>query len=186
MKKIARARLKPMKGAAAEYLSTQGRIKSLIQNNSDDNFDFVIDDDGKKSVKSFGVDNINPELVGETLDIINSEVKAKFNEDGSIEIVEGSNENRIMRFGDFEKVYEALPRQHSIDQLKKLRKLTKGIDIGDRVPNMKQQGANIHFMRNPVDSGIESYEDFEKHNKGFIPGWNSDHKMGPFDGRKSS
>ena len=70
MKRIVRARLKPMKGAAAEYLSTQGRIKSLIQNNSDDNFDFVIDDEGKKSVKSFGVDNINQELSGETLDII--------------------------------------------------------------------------------------------------------------------
>jgi len=183
--KIARARLKPM-GGVTEFISAQGRIKSLLQKNTDENFDFVIDEKGNKSVISFGIDNINPELVGKTLDIINGGVKAKFNKDGSIEIIEGSNESRIMRFKDFEKVYESLPRQHTIDQLKKLRKLTKGIDIGDRVPNMKQQGANIHFMHNPVDSGIESYEDFEKHNKGFIPSWNSTHKMGPFDGRKSS
>jgi hypothetical protein len=183
--KITRARLKPM-GGPTEFISVQGRIKSLIIKSPEDTFDFVIDEGGKKSVKSFGVENINPELVGKEISIINDTVKAKFNEDGTIEIIEASSESRILNFSKFSKINEGLPRQHSIDQLKKLRALTKGIDIGDRVPNMKKQGANIQFMHNPIDSGVESYEDFEKHNKGFIPGWNSNHKMGPFDGRKSS
>jgi len=89
---------------------------------------------------------------------------------------------KISNFKDF--LNESLPRRKSIDQLKKLRKLTKGIDIGDRVSN--KQGVNIDFIHNPIDSGVESYEDFEKNNKGFIPSWNTKHKMGPFDGRKSS
>lgn len=78
-------------------------------------------------------------------------------------------------------INESLPRKRSVQQLKKLRQLTKGIDIGDRTPNLKKQGANIHFMRNPIDDDfIESYEDFEKKNKGFIPGWNAKGIVGPF------
>jgi hypothetical protein len=87
-----------------------------------------------------------------------------------------------MRFDDFNE--GALPREETVKQLKKLRKLTKSTDIGDRVPNMKKQGANIHFMHNPVDTGIESYEDFEKHNKKFKPGWNTRGETSPFKGEK--
>ena len=64
--------------------------------------------------------------------------------------------------------------------LKKVRKLAKGIDIGDRVPDLKKQGANIHYYQNPIDTGIESYEDFEKKNKKFIPSWNLKHLISPF------
>lgn len=74
----------------------------------------------------------------------------------------------------------ALPRESSVDQLKKVRKLAKGIDIGDRVPDLKKQGANIHYYQNPIDTGIESYEDFEKKNKKFIPSWNLKHLISPF------
>lgn len=77
----------------------------------------------------------------------------------------------------------ALPRETSVDQLKKVRKLAKGIDIGDRVPDLKKQGANIHYYQNPIDTGIESYEDFEKKNKKFIPGWNLKHLISPFKGK---
>lgn len=90
----------------------------------------------------------------------------------------------LKSFRNYFKVNESLPRKETIEQLKRLRAQTKGIDIGDRVPNMKKQGANIHFMHNPVDSGIESYEDFEKHNKSFSPGWNVKGEIGPFKGEK--
>jgi hypothetical protein len=182
MKTIVRARLKPY-GGPTEFISVQGRIKAMLIKHTDDNFDFVIDEDGRKSVKSFGVDFVNPELVGQTLSIVNDRVKAKFNEDGTIDIVEeGVTESKIMSFDDFNE--GALPREETVKQLQKLRKMTKGTDIGDRVPNMKKQGANIHFMHNPVDSGVESYEDFEKHNKKFKPGWNTRGETSPFKGEK--
>lgn len=79
-------------------------------------------------------------------------------------------------------VNESLPRQHTVDQLNKLRKLTKGTDIGDRISDMNKQGANIQYIQNPIDSGIESYEDFEKHNKKFVSSWNLKHLLSPFSG----
>lgn len=180
MKKIIRARPKPM-GGPTEFISVQGRIKAMLVKYVDDNFDFVIDDNGSKYVKTFGVDFIESELVGQTLPIIDDRVKAKFNEDGTIEVVEGLIESKIMRFDDFNE--GALPREETVRQLKKLRKLTKSTDIGGRVPNLKNQGANVHFDRNPVDVDVESYEDFEKHNKKFQPGWNTRGKT-PFKGEK--
>lgn len=86
---------------------------------------------------------------------------------------------KIKKFKDLNE--GALPRKRSVDQLKKLRKLTKGIDIGDRVPDLKKQGANIHLYQNPIDTGIESYEDFEKKNKKFVPNWNLKNKLSPFN-----
>jgi hypothetical protein len=179
--KIVRCRLKPM-GGPTEFISVQGRIKSLIIKYEGDNFDFVVEENRNKKIITFGVDHIDEQLVGKTLPIINDRVKVKFNEDGTLQIIEGVTESKIMRFDDFNE--GALPRQHTVDQLKKLRKLTKSTDIGDRVPNMKKQGANIHFMHNPVDTGIESYEDFEKHNKKFKPGWNTRGETSPFKGEK--
>ena len=88
---------------------------------------------------------------------------------------------KIIRFEEFE-LNESLPRQQTVDQWNKLRKMTKGVDIGDRISDMNKQGANIQYIQNPVDTGIESYEDFEKHNKKFIPGWNVKGLLGPFPG----
>jgi hypothetical protein len=70
------------------------------------------------------------------------------------------------------KINEALPRENSVNQLKRLRKQMKGIDIGDRISDMNKQGANIEYIRNPIDTGIESYEDFQKKNKSFVSSWN--------------
>jgi hypothetical protein len=179
--KIVRCRLKPM-GGPTEFISVQGRIKSLILKYEGDNFDFVVEENRNKKIITFGVDHIDEQLVGKTLPIINDRVKVKFNEDGTLQIIEGVTESKIMRFDDFNE--GALPREETVKQLKKLRKLTKSTDIGDRVPNMKKQGANIHFMHNPVDTGIESYEDFEKHNKKFKPGWNTRGETSPFKGEK--
>ena len=84
----------------------------------------------------------------------------------------------------FSEINESLPRQHTVDQLKRLRKLTKGTDIGDRISDMNKEGANIQYIHNPIDTGIESYEDYEKANKKFIPSWNLKHLSGPFGGKK--
>jgi hypothetical protein len=96
-----------------------------------------------------------------------------------IEMSKGQlSESKILTFIDY--VNESLPRQHSVDQFKKLRKITKGIDIADRIPDLKKQGANIHYSRNVIDTGIESYEDYEKANKKFIPSWNLKHLLSPY------
>lgn len=168
--KIIRARLKPM-GGATEFISVKGRIKALIKNNPGDSFDFVVDDNGIKSVKSFGPDLINPGLEGQEISIVDGSSFAKFNEDGTIEVTFGPETN------------ESLPRQSTVDQLKRIRKISKGTDIGDRISDMNKQGANIAYIHNPVDTGIESYEDFEKKNKSFVPGWNLKHLISPFRGK---
>jgi hypothetical protein len=168
--KIIRARLKAVPGGKiSEFISVKGRIRSLIERNIGDNFDFVFDDDGKKFVKSFGPDHINPELVGLEIQIIDSIHFAKFNQDGTIEIIFIQNE-------------EALPRESTVKQLNKIRKATKSTTIDDRVPKLK--GANLDYERNYVDSGIESYEDFEKKNKSFITSWNLKHLKSPFGNKK--
>jgi dynein heavy chain len=53
--------------------------------------------------------------------------------------------------------------------LKRLRKLTKGIDIGDKISDMNKQGANIQYISNPIDTGIQSIEDYWKHNDPIQP-----------------
>ena len=167
--KIVRARLKPF-GGSAEFISVKGRIKSLIKNNSGDLFDFVVDVDGTKSVKSYGPDNINPDLVGQEIPIVDESSYAKFNEDGTIEVTFGPEANE-----------GALPRQSTVDQLKRIRKATKGTDIGDKISDMNKQGANIQYIQNPIDSGVESYEEFQKKNKSFTPNWNLKHLVSPFN-----
>lgn len=165
MKIIIRARLKPF-GGSAEFVSVRARIKSLIEKNKGDVFNFVINDNGFKSSKEFGPDNINPDLVGQRIAIIDDHYYAQFNEDGTIDVVTG--------------VSESLPRQHTVDQLKRVMKMCDKTDIGNRISDMNKQGANIDYIRNPIKTGIESYEDFEKHNKKFIPSWNLKHLISPF------
>ena len=75
---------------------------------------------------------------------------------------------RLLRFEEFE-VNESLPRQHTVDQWNKLRKMTKGVDIGDRISDLNKQGANIQYIKNPIDTGIESIEQYWKHNEPVKP-----------------
>jgi hypothetical protein len=65
----------------------------------------------------------------------------------------------------FDQLNENLPRQSTVDQLKRIRKITKGIDIGDRISDMNKQGANIQYISNPIDTGIESIEQHWKKSK---------------------
>lgn len=163
--RIIRARLKPY-GKATEFISIKGRIKSLILKNIGDEFNFVIEDNNRKSVVEFGPENLNKDLLGKKIQIIDNTLYAYFKEDGTIEILDSANEG-------------ALPRKETVDQLNKIRKSTKGIDIGDRISDMNKQGANIQYIKNPIDTGIESYEDFEKRNRKFVPSWNLKH-IDPF------
>ncbi len=164
--KIIRARLKAYKGSKVEeFISIKGRIKGLIEKNPNENFDFVFEDNGRKFIKPFGPDNIDKDLVGKTFQLVDKFHYVKFKEDGSVEVVMSENEG-------------ALPRESTVKQLEKIRKATKSTTIDDRVPKLK--GSNLGYERNYVDSGIESYEDFEKKNKNFIPGWNLKHLKSPF------
>ena len=72
---------------------------------------------------------------------------------------------KIFKFEEF--VNESLPQQKSIDQLNMVRKISKGTDIGDRISDMNKQGSNLDYIRNPIDSGVESYQDYMYNNKDF-------------------
>jgi hypothetical protein len=67
---------------------------------------------------------------------------------------------KIYNYQEF--ITESLPRQHSVEQLERVRKLSKSTDIGDKTI---ETGANLLSHSNPIDDGIESYEDYMKHDK---------------------
>jgi len=156
-------------------------IERMINGNVGQSFDFrislSINGRNTSAVKSFGPDFEETDdfemLKGKTIPVTgNRKVVAfglKFNEDGTINVVSAdeipSNEG-------------ALPRESTVKQLEKIRKATKSTTIDDRVPKLK--GANLGSEKNFVDSGIESYEDFQKKNKSFVPSWNLKHLKSPF------
>ncbi len=119
--------------------------------------------------------NLSPEDMDAALDQMN-DLKKRF------KLKKTDNGDGTETWGSEDNINESLPRQQTVDQLKKLRKLTKGTDIGDRISDLSKQGANIQYAQNPIDTGIESYEDFEKHNKKFVPSWNLKHLLSPFSG----
>ena len=88
---------------------------------------------------------------------------------------------KILRFKEFE-INESLPNKKSVDQLKKVMKMSARKDIGNRISDMNKQGANIHYMQNPIETGIESKEDYDEHNKKFVSSWNLKGMLGPFKG----
>jgi len=57
-----------------------------------------------------------------------------------------------------------LPKETSVRQLKKLRAETKGTDIGDLTKDdrLNHNIPNLQYIGNPVDTGIESWEEFSK------------------------
>jgi hypothetical protein len=89
---------------------------------------------------------------------------------------------KIFRFEEFEMTNEALPNKKSVDQLKKVMKMSAKTDIGNRISDMNKQGANIHYIQNPIETGIESKEDYDEHNKKFVSSWNLKGMLGPFKG----
>lgn len=89
---------------------------------------------------------------------------------------------KILRFEEFEMTNEALPNKKTVNQLKKVMKMSAKTDIGNRISDMNKQGANIHYMQNPIETGIESKEDYDEHNKKFVSCWNLKGMLGPFKG----
>jgi hypothetical protein len=84
---ILRAKLKPVKGGSSDYVSIKGKIKSLIkQHQGIEQLQFVVDLDGVKSVKEFGPEFMDRELIGQDAKILGSD-GVRFNEDGSIKIL---------------------------------------------------------------------------------------------------
>jgi len=156
-------------------------IERMINGNVGQSFDFrislPINGRNTSAVKSFGPDFEGTDdfemLKGKVIPVTGNRRAVtfglKFNEDGTINIVSSdeipSNEG-------------ALPRESTVKQLEKIRKATKSTTIDDRVPKLK--GANLGVEKNFVDSGIESYEDFQKKNKSFTPNWNLKHLKSPF------
>lgn len=88
---------------------------------------------------------------------------------------------KILRFEEFE-INESLPNKETVNQLKKVMKMSARTDIGNRISDMNKQGANIHYMQNPIETGIESKEDYDEHNKKFVSSWNLKGMLGPFKG----
>lgn len=84
----------------------------------------------------------------------------------------------ITKFSKYDKVYESLPRQSTVDQLKRIREEIKKSqvikigpeetrlsgDIGDRVMDdlKKHNMNNLFWWDNPTDRKIDSYETFVK------------------------
>lgn len=89
---------------------------------------------------------------------------------------------KILKFDEFEVTNEALPNQKTVDQLKRVMKVSAKTDIGNRISDMNKQGANIQYIENPIETGIESREDYEKHNRKFVSSWNLKGMLGPFKG----
>ena len=144
--------------------TVQIKIVNMIGADPFGDYDFLIDERGNKYVQNV------KELLGEVVNIIDDKYIAEIiEEDGETVILVSQNEG-------------ALPQQHTVDQLNKVRKISKGTDIGDKISDMNKQGANVQYIRNPIDSGIESYQDFEKKNKKFQKNWNLK-KIKPFKGK---
>ena len=135
--------------------TVQTKIINMINSNPYGNFDFLVNEDGNKYIQTM------EDLQGEVVNIVDDNCIAEFteDEDGSPIILLSQNEG-------------ALPQQHNIDQWKALRKMTKGVDIGDRISDMNKQGSNIQYIHNAIDTGIESSQDYDRSKKKFVPNWN--------------
>ena len=136
-----------------------------IEGTNDPTYDFyIIDDtDNKGKIKT------SVELDGEIVGVIDETTQIQFsrNEDGDIIISRVKPKNEEPFVSDVTNE-EALPQETTVNQLKKIKKIVDkeiGGDIGDKISDMNKQGDNIQYIRNPIKTGIESYQDFERKNK---------------------
>ena len=75
--------------------------------------------------------------------------------------------DKVLKFSEF-LIKESLPQQSTVNQLKKIKSVMNkeiGGDIGDKISDMNKQGANIMYIQNPIETGIQSYQDYQKSNK---------------------
>ena len=110
---------------------------------------YVIDETGKKKLyNSLNILNQDIAIIDDTT-IIN--IKKEGNYRYFINFVSGLN--------------ESLPQESSVKQLKDLRRKTKSVTIDDKVPDAKMKLPNRYYLRNPIDTGVESFQDYLKSNK---------------------
>ena len=118
--KVVRARSKY--GAEKEYVSNKTKIRRIIrekkasESSEQGDIQFVIKDGGVSRVWEFGPENIDSDDFNKLVElgilpIENGVGFVIFKKDGSID------------FSDFEPTNEALPRQQSVDQLKRVMKM---------------------------------------------------------------
>ncbi len=110
------------------------------------------------------------------IDFYDSYIKVYINNLNDIETFGGYDSNVPLE-PEEEMVDESLPRQSSINQLKKLKRISKNTDIGNRIKSTPI--GNLISDSSPI-SRVESYEEFTKKNKKFIPGWNVKGLKSPF------
>lgn len=98
----------------------------------------------------------------------------------------------IIKFEKYDKVFESLPRQSTVDQLKRIRdeiKKSQNIkigpeeskmsgDVGDRVAKDfdKHKMNNLVWWDNPLDRHIDSYEEFTETDNKLSLGYTKDKK----------
>lgn len=96
----------------------------------------------------------------------------------------------IIKYNEYEKVYESLPRQSTVDQLKRIRQEIKKSqsvrigtelssdsgDIGDKVLSdlKKHKTNNLFYWDNPLDRHIDSWEYFVQHDSKKSLGYTKD------------
>ncbi|NBO22155.1 hypothetical protein EBU94_02280 [bacterium] len=84
-------------------------------------------------------------------------------EDKIFSVESEENEIKIFEVKENDDIFEgALPQESTVKQLEKIRKKTKSVTIDDKVAGMSKKGANLQYYRNPIDTGIQSYQDFER------------------------
>jgi hypothetical protein len=135
------------------YDIVKNKILRIIRSNpvgnyeglDDPMYDFCVLDDNKNKKMTNSV-----ELLGETVGIIDDKTLIKFdlNDDGNIVITE---------VGD-DIVNENLPQDSTVKQLKSIRKSTKKVTIDD------EQKKISPYAENPIDNGVESYQQYQKRN----------------------
>lgn len=137
MKKILRAKISYQN----QFETIRRKIINMITEMPDDDFVFVVDDNGdKRSVHS-------NTLVGQTLQIQESPVTVTVQENGVF----------------VDEVKESLIRQSSLEQLKKVCKQSKKTDIGQKLKISKM--GNLLSDKNVLDGKVDTYEEYMSKSK---------------------
>lgn len=137
--------------------TVQNKIINIINKDPHGDYDFLVDNDGVKSVQSV------EQLLGEVVNIIDSNYIAEFTED---------EDGRSLILVSLPISEGAVPQEHNLQQLKDVRKKSRGTDIGDKIEDIKKTTSNIQWIKNPIDSKIETQLDVDRSNDKFEPNWN--------------
>lgn len=114
------------------------KITNLMREYSDLPMDFLIQEGKTKYIKK------SSDLIGKVLFVIDESTTVEVHDFHGTQMME---------------INESLPQSSTVKQLEDIRKISKKTDIGDRVADT--EGANLQFLHNPIDDGIESIQDYD-------------------------